>query len=70
VGKTLPAVLNAANEVAVNAFLERKISFTAIARIVEMAMEAHSIHANPQLSDILVADQEARQKAAELVARM
>ena len=70
VGKTLPAVLNAANEVAVNAFLDHKISFTAIARIVEMAMEAHSVHANPALADILAADQEARQKAADLVARM
>lgn len=68
VGKTLPAVLNAANEVAVNAFLDHKISFTAIARIVEMAMEAHSVQANPALSDILAADQEARQKAADFVA--
>ena len=67
VGKTLPAVLNAANEVAVNAFLDHKISFTAIARIVEMAMEAHSVHANPELSDILVADREARQKAGDLI---
>ncbi|MBT8332363.1 MAG: 1-deoxy-D-xylulose-5-phosphate reductoisomerase [Deltaproteobacteria bacterium] len=70
VGKTLPAVLNAANEVAVNAFLNRKISFSAIAMIVEMAMEAHSVQANPALSDILAADQEARQKAADLVAGM
>jgi 1-deoxy-D-xylulose-5-phosphate reductoisomerase len=67
-GKTLPAVLNAANEVAVNAFLDHKISFPAIARIVEMAMEAHSVRANPELSDILAADREARQKAADLVA--
>ncbi|MGD8962628.1 MAG: 1-deoxy-D-xylulose-5-phosphate reductoisomerase [Desulfobacterales bacterium] len=67
VGKTLPAVLNAANEVAVNAFLDHKISFSAIARIVEMVMEVHSVHANPELSDIFAADLEARQKAAELV---
>jgi 1-deoxy-D-xylulose-5-phosphate reductoisomerase len=69
-GKTLPAVLNAANEVAVNAFLEHKISFSAIARIVEMAMEVHPVHANPELSDILAADRETRQRAAELVDRM
>jgi 1-deoxy-D-xylulose-5-phosphate reductoisomerase len=67
IGKTMPAVLNAANEVAVNAFLDQKISFTAIARVVETAMEAHSVYANPALSDILAADREARQKAAELV---
>ena len=70
VGKTLPAVLNAANEVAVNAFLSHKISFSAIARIVEMVMEAHSVHANPELSDILAADREARQKASEIVVRI
>ncbi|MGD8411196.1 MAG: 1-deoxy-D-xylulose-5-phosphate reductoisomerase [Desulfobacterales bacterium] len=69
-GKTMPAVLNAANEVAVNAFLNQKISFPAIAGVVEMAMEAHSVHANPGLSDILVADEEARQNAADIVARM
>jgi 1-deoxy-D-xylulose-5-phosphate reductoisomerase len=69
-GKTMPAVLNAANEVAVNAFLNQKISFSAIAGVVEMAMEAHSVHANPGLSDILVADEEARQNAADIVARM
>jgi hypothetical protein len=32
-----------------------------------MAMEAHSVHANPELSDILVADREARQKAGDLI---
>jgi 1-deoxy-D-xylulose-5-phosphate reductoisomerase len=66
-GKTMPAVLNAANEVAVNAFLDHKISFPAIAGVVEMTMEVHSVHANPGLSDILAADEEARQKATDLV---
>ena len=70
VGKTLPAVLNAANEVAVNAFLDHKISFNAIARIVEMTMEAHAVRANAELSDILAADEEARQQASQFVARM
>jgi len=67
VGKTMPAVLNAANEVAVNAFLKNMISFTDIARIVDMAMEAHAVNANPELSDILAADQEARERAADLI---
>jgi 1-deoxy-D-xylulose-5-phosphate reductoisomerase len=67
VGKTLPAVLNAANEVAVNAFLNKKIPFTGIARIVEMAMDAHDLNANPELPDILAADQETRERAADLV---
>lgn len=67
VGKTMPAVLNAANEVAVNAFLKNMISFTDIARIVDMAMEAHAVNPNPELSDILAADQEARERAADLI---
>jgi 1-deoxy-D-xylulose-5-phosphate reductoisomerase len=67
VGKTMPAVLNAANEMAVTAFLENKIAFTDISRIVDMAMEAHVVSANPQLSDILAADQEARKKAEDLI---
>ncbi|MDX1708039.1 MAG: 1-deoxy-D-xylulose-5-phosphate reductoisomerase, partial [Desulfobacterales bacterium] len=67
IGKTLPAVLNAANEVAVNAFLNQKIAFSTIAKVVEMTMEAHGVHANPGLSDILAADRQARQKAADVV---
>ena len=66
-GKTMPAVLNAANEVAVNAFLTNKISFTDIARIVDKAMEAHAVNPKPELSDILAADQETRKKAADLI---
>ncbi len=67
VGKTMPAVLNAANEMAVNAFLANKISFTDIAPIVEWAMEAHTVDPNPGLADIRAADQEARAKAADLI---
>ncbi|MGD9181109.1 MAG: 1-deoxy-D-xylulose-5-phosphate reductoisomerase [Desulfobacterales bacterium] len=67
VGKTMPAVLNAANEVAVNAFLTNKISFTDIARIVDKAMEAHAVNPKPELPDILAADQETRKKAADII---
>jgi 1-deoxy-D-xylulose-5-phosphate reductoisomerase len=67
IGKTMPAVLNAANEVAVNAFLTNKISFTDIARIVDKAMEAHAVKTKPELSDILAADQETRKNAADLI---
>jgi 1-deoxy-D-xylulose-5-phosphate reductoisomerase len=63
----MPAVLNAANEVAVNAFLTNKISFTDIARIVDKAMQAHAVNPKPELSDILAADQETRKKAADLI---
>jgi 1-deoxy-D-xylulose-5-phosphate reductoisomerase len=67
VGKTLPAVLNAANEVAVNAFLNEEIFFNDIARIVGSTMEAHTVEAKPQLDDIINADRQARIKAADLI---
>jgi 1-deoxy-D-xylulose-5-phosphate reductoisomerase len=66
-GKTIPAVLNAANEVAVNAFLKEEISFCDIARIVSLTMDAHAVAANPELSDIIDADRQARIKAADLI---
>jgi len=67
VGKTMPAVLNAANEVAVNAFLKEEISFNDIARIVGLTMDAHTVAANPALSDIIDADGYARKKATDLI---
>ncbi|NOQ20331.1 MAG: 1-deoxy-D-xylulose-5-phosphate reductoisomerase [Desulfobacterales bacterium] len=67
VGKTMPAVLNAANEVAVNAFLKKKISFIEIAKVVYMTMEAHDVHSNPNLEDIITADKWARRTAGELI---
>jgi 1-deoxy-D-xylulose-5-phosphate reductoisomerase len=67
IGKTMPAVLNAANEVAVNAFLNEEISFNDIARIVRWTMDAHTVAANPELCDIIDADRHARKKAADLV---
>jgi 1-deoxy-D-xylulose-5-phosphate reductoisomerase len=63
-GGTLPAVLNAANEIAVAAFLENKISFPRIWGVVGETMEAHRSVANPSLDAILQADAEARQRAA------
>jgi 1-deoxy-D-xylulose-5-phosphate reductoisomerase len=63
VGGTLPAVLNAANEVAVNAFLNQLIGFVDIPRVVEQTMDKHVAVADPELSDILGADQWARNHA-------
>jgi 1-deoxy-D-xylulose-5-phosphate reductoisomerase len=59
-GGVLPAILNAANEVAVQAFLDDRIPFTAIWGLVQDAMEKHSNLARPSLDDILQADKEAR----------
>ena len=67
VGRTLPAVLNAANEVAVAAFLENRLSFIRIPQIIEKTMEHHVVVTDPTLSDILEADQWARKQAKNLI---
>lgn len=69
-GGTLPAVLNAANEVAVAAFLEGRLPFPGIWGLVEDAMARHRTHLHPSLDDILEADAWARATAtAALPAR-
>jgi 1-deoxy-D-xylulose-5-phosphate reductoisomerase len=67
IGGTLPAVLNAANEVAVAGFLDRHARFPAIWRIVEEVMNEHASVAHPDLDAILQADQWARQEAQRYV---
>lgn len=66
-GGTLPAVMNAANEVAVAAFLERRMRFPQIWQTVERVMERHRPIAQPDLHVILQADQWAREQALEHV---
>ena len=66
-GGTLPAVMNAANEVAVAAFLDRKVSFPSISQIVKEVMNRHTSVAHPDLDAILQADQWARGQARECV---
>jgi 1-deoxy-D-xylulose-5-phosphate reductoisomerase len=60
-GGVLPAVLNASNEVAVQAFLDDQIPFGEIWRLVQNAMAHHSNLARPSLDDIIRADSEARE---------
>jgi 1-deoxy-D-xylulose-5-phosphate reductoisomerase len=67
-GGTLPAVLNAANEIAVPAFLEGHILFPAIWHIVETVMRRHANVEHPSLDEILKADAWARAAAQEEVA--
>jgi 1-deoxy-D-xylulose-5-phosphate reductoisomerase len=69
-GGTLPAVLNAANEIAVSAFLEGKISFPRIWQTVGQIMNRHSNVAHPDLDAILRADQWARVEAARFVKQL
>ena len=63
IGGTLPAVMNAANEIAVSAFLDRKVRFPEIWGIVEQVMNQHPPVAHPDLDAILGADQWARAQA-------
>jgi 1-deoxy-D-xylulose-5-phosphate reductoisomerase len=61
-GGTFPAVLNAANEVAVEAFVNQKINFPQITQVVHRTMDAHKVVSHPTLEQILQADAWARQK--------
>ncbi len=65
-GGTLPVVLNAANEVAVSAFLNRRLSFGNIIKVVSLTMEAHQNILNPTINDIIYQDREARKMAEEI----
>jgi 1-deoxy-D-xylulose-5-phosphate reductoisomerase len=66
-GGTLPAVMNAANEVAVAAFLNRGVRFPQIWETVNQVMDRHESVANPDLDAILRADQWARAEAMRFV---
>ena len=65
--RSLPVVLNAANEVAVEAFCQRRITFLQITELVTRTMEAHSNIAHPDLPEILQADAWARKTASGLI---
>src|SRR5580658_2667956 len=64
IGGTLPAVLNAANEVAVSDFIEGRCNFPQISQTVARVMECHKVAAQPNLEQLLEADTWARQQAA------
>ncbi len=68
-GGTMPAALNAANEIAVQAFLDEKIRLTDIPHLLASVMDAHQIEPADSLETILAADHAARQHAAEIVAK-
>ena len=67
VGGTLPAVLNAANEEAVEAFCNNQISFTDIFRIVASVMDEHNVEENPSLDAIISADSWSRKQVRNTV---
>ncbi|HWQ76100.1 MAG TPA: 1-deoxy-D-xylulose-5-phosphate reductoisomerase [Syntrophomonas sp.] len=66
-GGTLPAVMNAANETAVWAFINRQIKFNQIAMVVDNVMQEHTITDRPALEEILEADRWARHRARQIM---
>jgi 1-deoxy-D-xylulose-5-phosphate reductoisomerase len=64
-GGTAPSVLNAADEVVVHAFLEKKIPFTRIPQIIAATLDAHRVQPAESLESILAADEWAREQAEE-----
>lgn len=63
IGGTMPAVLNAANEIAVDLFLKKKISFLDISKLNKFVMNRHQVVKNPTISGIVRADKWAKKEA-------
>jgi 1-deoxy-D-xylulose-5-phosphate reductoisomerase len=66
-GESMPAVLNAANEVAVEAFLAGRIGFTDIPRVIEKSMDAHVPRNLGSIEEVLLVDRWARNRAREIL---
>jgi len=67
IGETMPSILNAANEVAVNAFLEGSLKFTGIPLLLQRVMEEHEVKRVQTVEDILRADHWARERAKHII---
>jgi 1-deoxy-D-xylulose-5-phosphate reductoisomerase len=66
-GGTMPSVLNAANEIAVNAFLKGVIRFTEIPGVIRKTMKHHKVLPDTELAVVIKADKWARKKAEEII---
>ena len=66
----MPAVFNAANEVSVEEFLKKRLRFISIAKIIEKVLAKHRNKINPNLEDILEADNWARKEAYSAIDRL
>jgi 1-deoxy-D-xylulose-5-phosphate reductoisomerase len=62
-GGTMPCAMNAANEVAVELFLEEKISFLEITEVIKLVMKNHIVNTEPVLNDIIDTDRASRELA-------
>ena len=69
-GGTVPVVLNAADEVAVSAFMEKKIRFIDLPKIIEKVLVLHNSINNPSLDDILQVDLWARRETKKIIERI
>ena len=67
IGGTLPTVLNAANEAAVNAFLENKIKFLDIPKLIKAMMDKHNTIKNPALNEILEIDKKIKEETQKSI---
>ena len=65
VGGSMPTVLNGANEIAVDAFLNQKIGFLDIPEVIEKTMDAHEVHPIDRIASVMDADAWAREKTIE-----
>jgi 1-deoxy-D-xylulose-5-phosphate reductoisomerase len=66
-GGTAPCVLNAANEVAVHAFLSGRLPFTGIAEVIERALDATPVAPAGHFEELYEADSEARERTRDLI---
>jgi 1-deoxy-D-xylulose-5-phosphate reductoisomerase len=67
IGETMPAILNAADEVAVNAFMEGSLKFTEIPLLIRRVMEEHDVRPAHTIEDILRADHWARERSKAIL---
>lgn len=67
IGESMPAVLNAANEIAIDAFLEGKIGFLQIPMLIEKTMQGHKTLSVESIEDVIAADSWARNEARRLI---
>lgn len=70
IGESMPAILNGANEIAVNAFLEGKIGFLQIPQIIEKTMEKHEVFPINSIDQAIEANQWAESMAKEILEEM
>ena len=66
-GGSLPAVLNAANEIAVEAFLDERLMFPEIPNVIKKTMDRHHIDTKPDLDVIIEVDSWARAEAENII---